>query len=167
MEQDIVNKVAQSQLITLDPNDFFPAEIQVFDLKDFLFMELILKEREFRDSMKNFDWSIYRNKNVVINCSTDAIIPFWAYMLVTTYLQPVALSVMAGSVEDGRKEFFLRKIITDDFSVYDGKRVVLKGCGDTSIPDYAYTSLTHKLLPYAKSIMYGEPCSTVPVFKRK
>lgn len=167
MEEDIVNKVAQSQLITLNPLDYFSEEVVVFDLKDFLFMDLILKEKDFRESLKNFDWFQYQKKSVVINCSSDAIIPLWAYMLVTTYLQPVAKSVMTGSIEDGTKELFIKKINSEDFSSYEGKRIVLKGCGDTSIPEYAYTALTHALLPYAKSIMYGEPCSTVPVFKKK
>ncbi len=167
MEEDIVNKVAQSQLITLNPLDYFADEVVVFDLKDFLFMELILKEKEFREALKNFNWSQYEGKNVTIICSADAIIPLWAYMLTTTYLQPVAASIMTGSVEECRKELFTRKIYSEDFTSYEGKRIVLKGCGDATIPEYAYTALTQALLPYAKSIMYGEPCSTVPVFKRK
>ncbi len=167
MEEDLINKVTQSQLITLNPLDYFPTEIEVFDLKDFLFMELILKEKDFREALKKFDWSKYEDKNVTIICSTEAIIPLWAYMLVTTHLQPVGATIMAGSIEECRKELFTRKIYSEDFASYEGKRIVLKGCGDAAIPEYAYTALTFALLPYAKSIMYGEPCSTVPVFKRK
>lgn len=167
MEKEIVNKVAQSQLITLDPLDFFSDEVVVFDLKDFLFMEIILKEKEFRLALQQFDWPMYKGKHVSIYCSSDAIIPLWAYMLVASYLQPVAASVMEGSEAEGRKELFLKKIMSADFSKYSEKRIVLKGCGDASIPAYAYSSLTAALLPFAKSIMYGEPCSTVPVYKKR
>lgn len=167
MENEIVNKVAQSQLITLNPMDFFSKEIVVFDLKDFLYMELILKEKEFRAALKEYDWQQYEDKNITLTCSIDAIIPLWAYMLVTTYLQPFASAIVSGDRESARKELFLKNISNKEFEKYQDKRIVLKGCGDESIPDYAYVSLTEKLLPLVKSIMYGEPCSTVPVYKKK
>lgn len=164
---EIVNRVAQSQLITLNPADFFEKEITVFDLKDFLYMELILKEKEFRAALKEHDWQQYQDKNVTITCSTDAIIPLWAHMLVTTYLQPVAKAILSGNAEEARKQLFVDKISKTDFGVYDDKRIVLKGCSDESIPEYAYIVLSKKLLPLAKTIMYGEPCSTVPVYKKR
>lgn len=167
MEDAIVNKVAQSQLITLNPADFFAKDLVVFDLKDFLYMELILKEKEFRSALKDLNWQQYENKSVTITCTTDAIIPLWAYMLVTTYLQPVAKTIVSGDEETARKEIFIEHIRQHRFDVYQDKRIVLKGCGDESIPEYAYVILTEKLLPFVKSLMYGEPCSTVPVFKKR
>lgn len=167
MEEEIVNKIAQSQLVTLDPMDFFSDETVVFDLKDFLFMEFVLKEKEFREALKMFDWSQFAEKNVTIYCSSDAIIPLWAYMLATMYLQPVARWVMTGTMEECKRELFLKRIQREDFSKYNEKRMILKGCGDASIPEYAYAALTWALMPFAKSIMYGEPCSTVPVYKKK
>ncbi len=167
MENEIINKVAQSHLITLNPVDLFPASIIVFDLKDFLFMELILKEKEFRESLKTHNWKQYTEKSVILTCSADAIIPLWAYMLVTTYLQPYAKAITSGDAESAKRELFHMQVEKVDFEQYRDKRIVLKGCGDEAIPEYAYVTLTDKLLPYVKSIMYGEPCSTVPVFKRK
>lgn len=167
MEDQIINRVAQSQLITLNPADFFDKDLVVFDLKDFLYMELILKEKEFRAALNEHDWTQYENKHVALTCSADAIVPLWAYMLVTTKLQPVAKSILSGNQDEAKKQLFLYQIGSTSFDQYDDKRIVLKGCGDESIPDYAYVMLTEKLLPYAKSIMYGEPCSTVPVYKKR
>lgn len=167
MEQTIVNKVAQSQLITLNLEDFFPNDLVIFDLKDFLYMELVLKEKEFREALKQYDWNQFENKTVGITCTVDAIIPLWAYMLVASYLQPYTEKVFSGSEEDITQQALLKKISETDFQSYENKRIVLKGCGDRSIAAYAYVEVTKKLLPFVKSIMYGEPCSTVPVFKRK
>lgn len=164
----LVNRVAQSGLITLKLEEFFPQEeICSFDLKDYLFRELILREKDFRAALKEHDWSQYEGKNLAIHCSADAIIPMWAYMLVTVYAEPIAKRVFQGSPE-GLIEFaFLEKIGAIDFSNYEDKRVIVKGCADKPVPPFAYAELTKKLRPVAKSIMFGEPCSTVPIYKKK
>lgn len=168
MSDVIVNKVAQSGLITLNLEYFLPrGEWAIFDLKDHLFMGLILKEKDFRDALKNTDWSAYQDKNVAITCSADAIVPLWAYMLVTTYLQPVAKDVYVGTVEEMQKHLFLKNIAAVDASQYNEQRIVVKGCGDVEIGAFAYAELTKHLLPYVKSIMYGEQCSTVPIYKKR
>jgi hypothetical protein len=168
MSDEIVNKVAQSQLITLDLETFYPTEeIVVFDLKPHLFMELILKEKEFRTALQNHDWSTYQNKTVAVTCTADAIIPMWAYMLVASYLQPVANKVIFGDEKSVRQQLFLQRIEAIDVQEYTDKRVVIKGCGDVPIGEFAYLAITQKLMPVVKSLMYGEPCSTVPIFKRK
>ena len=166
MEDIIINKVSQSALLTLNLEDFYPqGEIVIFDLKNYLFMELILKEKEFREALKNLDWSVYQNKNVGITCSADAIIPLWAYMLTTTYLQPFAKEIIFGNEETVFNVMFLKNLWKIDAKEYEGKRVVVKGCGDKKIPESAYVEISKMLRPVAKSIMYGEPCSTVPIFK--
>lgn len=168
MADQIVNKVAESGLITLDLELYLPREIIVeFDLANHLFMGLILKEKEFREAMKQLEWEQYRGKMVAVTCSADAIIPMWAYMLVVSYLQPVASAVYQGSAAEFRKQLFLNRLSTIDATEFDDKRVVIKGCGDQPIGEYAYFEITRILLPHAKSIMYGEPCSTVPVFKKR
>ena len=169
MSDEIVNKVAESGLVTIDLEKYLPQKgsIAVFDMKDFLFMGMILKEKDFREALKQQDWEKYRNKNVAITCTADAIIPVWAYMLVTTYLQPVAKEIIVGEEKEIYKAVFLKNISTIHGSEFIDKRIVLKGCGETPIDDFAYAEATRKLLPVAKSIMYGEPCSTVPVYKKK
>ena len=168
MSDLIVNKVAESGLITLDLETYFPqAEVVPFDLKPFLFMELILKEKDFRESMKNHDWSQYEGKAVAVFCSADAVIPVWAYMLVASQLQPVAKTVFLGSENELQKQLFIDALRAIDMSAFDDKRVVVKGCGDTPIGDFAYLEITRLLRPVAKTIMYGEPCSTVPVYKKR
>jgi len=169
MSEEIKNKVAESGLVSIDLEKFLPAkeEIAVFDLKDFLFMGMILKEKDFREALKQQDWEKYKNKNVAITCTADAIIPVWAYMLVTTYLQPVAKEIIAGSEKELHKSLLLKNISSINATEFADKRIVLKGCGETPIDDFAYAEATRILLPVAKSIMYGEPCSTVPVYKKK
>lgn len=168
MSEVFVNKVAQSGIITLDLERYLPAEVAVFDLKDHLFMGLILKEKDFREALKNLDWSQYQDKNVAITCSADAIIPVWAYMLVASYLQPVAKEVYTGTAEEMSKHLFLRKLNLDlNLNDLSGQRIVVKGCGEVPIGPFAYAEITRLLRPLAKSIMYGEPCSTVPIFKTK
>ncbi|HVE60909.1 MAG TPA: DUF2480 family protein [Chitinophagaceae bacterium] len=164
----IVNKVASSGLLSLDLEKYLPeGEIMTFDLKDYLFMGLILKEKDFREALKNKDWEEYRDKYVSVVCTADAIIPIWAYMLITTYLQPVAKDVFVGNEAEMYKYIFLQNIEAINPTDYQDQRVVVKGCGDIAIDNYAYAAVTKKLLPAVKSIMYGEPCSTVPVFKKK
>ena len=168
MEEAIVNKVAKSSLETIDLEKFFPeGESVVFDLKDYLFMELILKEKDYRESLKKNDWIVYKNKNVCITCSADAIIPLWAYMLAVSYLQPVAKDVIVGNETFMNEVLFLKNLEKINLKDFEGKRVVVKGCGEKEIPASVYAEITKLLMPVAQSIMYGEPCSTVPVYKKK
>ena len=164
----IVNKVAESGIITLDLADYIPVEGEVvtFDLKPFLFREMILREKDYRAALPLHDWSQYASKNVAVQCTADAIVPVWAYMLAAAYLQPVATYVYFGSTEELKKELLLKRIAAIDVEEYADKRVVIKGCGDTPIPDSAYVAITQHLRPVAKSLMYGEPCSTVPIYKK-
>jgi hypothetical protein len=168
MSDLIVNKVASSGLITLDLENYMPKEaIIIFDLKEYLFMGLILKEKDFREALKNTDWQQYVGKYVTIICSVDAIIPVWAYMLVSAYLQPVVKDVFVGSVAEMQKHLFLKSLSQIAPEEFRDQRIVVKGCGDVAIENYAYAEITKLLLPVVKSIMYGEPCSTVPVYKKK
>lgn len=168
MNETIVNKVAGSALITIDLETYLPAgEIVSFDLKDHLFMGMIVKEKDFREALKNLDWSLYQNKNVGVVCSADAIIPLWAYMLVATYLEPVAKDIYIGNTTEMYKHLFLKNISTIKPTEFADQRIVIKGCGDAAIENYAYAEITKILRPVAKSIMYGEPCSTVPIYKKK
>ena len=168
MTDGIVNKVAESGLITLDLGRFYPSgQIALFDLKDYLFMGMILKEKEFREALKNVHWEIYRDKYVGVVCTADAIIPVWAYMLVSSYLQPVAKDVMTGDEKEVHKTVFLKNILSIDITEFVDKKVVVKGCGDLPIEEFAYLEITKLLRPVAKTIMYGEPCSTVPVYKKR
>ena len=165
---EFVNKVAESGLITIDLENWYPkGEIVVFDLKDYLFMGMIVKEKEFRYTLKNTDWEVYRNKMVSIICSVDAIIPSWAFMLVASYLQPVCKELALATPEEMRKQVFLRNIQSINSVDYKDQRVIVKGCGDTPIGDFAYLEITRILRPVVRSLMYGEPCSTVPVFKKQ
>jgi hypothetical protein len=164
----IVNKVAESGLITLDLEDFYPKdEILGFDLKDHLFMGMILKEKDFRAALQNQNWEIFRGKMVAIHCSADAIIPLWAYMLVSSNLSGIASKVFSGTPEEMRKQLFIEKLRNINSDDYKDQRVIIKGCGDLDIGDYAYVEITNKLTPVVKSLMYGEACSTVPVYKKK
>lgn len=162
------NKVAESGIITIDLAAFLnDKEIVLFDIKPFLFMELILKEKDFRAALQSTDWLVYQDKVVGIYCTADAIIPMWANMLIVSALQPVAKAVYFGDETKVREQVLLEeinKIATQD---YDDQRVVIKGCGETPIGESAYVAITQKLRPVVKSIMYGEPCSTVPVYKKK
>jgi hypothetical protein len=163
----LVNKVQESGLITLDLEQFYPkAPIKVFDLRGYLFMELILKEKDYRAALQSTDWTVYEGAAVAITCSADAIIPMWAYMLAASYLQPVAVEIVFGTEKELVNSLMLKSLDQFDASEYIDKRVVVKGCGDTPIPETAYVSITHKLRPFVKSIMYGEPCSTVPIYKK-
>ena len=168
MAEEIINRVAASALEELNLENYFPKEqVVVFDLKPFLFMELILKEKEFREKLQQTDWTIYDGKIVAVTCTADAIIPVWAYMLVASHLQPYASEVIFGDEQTALKETFLKNISKIDFREYADKRVVVKGCGNLPVGDYAYLEITNKLRPVVKSIMYGEACSTVPIFKKK
>ncbi|MBL0356583.1 MAG: DUF2480 family protein [Chitinophagaceae bacterium] len=168
MEGELINKVSESALVTLNLEDYYPKEaVAVFDLKDYLFMGLILKEKDFREALKNLDLAPFTGKAVAVTCSADAVIPMWAYMLVAGYMQPVATEVVFGNEEETKKQLLLKNISTLTVSDFADKRIVIKGCGDLPIGEAAYLQATKLLRPVAKSIMYGEPCSTVPIFKRK
>ncbi len=163
----LVNRVANSNLVTIDLEELYPAgELVPFDLKDYLFMGLILKEKDFREALKNHDWSQYAGKNLAVFCSADAIVPMWAYMLVATYAAPVANDVAQASPDQYLDAAFLKKIAALDLSEFAGKRLVIKGCSDKPVPASAYLEITRRLQPVARSIMFGEPCSTVPVYKK-
>jgi len=167
MSEPFVNKVAESGLITLDLETYYPrGETAVFDMKDHLFMGMILKEKDFREALKKLDWELYRNKYIALTCSADAIIPVWAWMLVAAYLQPVAKEIVMGDEKELHKTLFLKNLSAINVNEFEDKKVVIKGCGETPIADYVYMEITKLLRPVVKSIMYGEPCSTVPVFKK-
>lgn len=166
--EGFVNKVANSGLITINPEDFFdPSERVVFDMKDCLFMGLILKEKDFRQFIKEHEWSQYAGKHVSIICSADAIVPTWAYMLLTSALLQHAKSIYMGSLEELNKHLILEAIGQHNWNQYLDQKVVVKGCGEIPIPDAAYAEIARRLGTIAKSLMFGEPCSTVPIFKRK
>lgn len=168
MSEPFINKVAESGLISLDLAQFIPNnDIIVFDIKPYLFMELILKEKDFRASLASIDWTQFENKIVGIFCSTDAIIPMWANMLIVANLSPYVKAVYFGDENKTRELVLLEEIQKLDAASYLDQRVVVKGCGDTPIGESAFIAITQKLRPVVKSIMYGEPCSTVPVYKKK
>ncbi|MEJ7586932.1 MAG: DUF2480 family protein [Ferruginibacter sp.] len=168
MEEIFVNKVTESSLVTLNLEDYFPHdEVAFFDMKDYLFMGLILKEKDFREALKNLELSGYSNKCVAVTCSADAVIPVWAYMLVASYLQPVAKEVFYGTREELKNQLLLKNIAAIPVSEFVDKRIVIKGCGQLPVGEAAYLEATKILRPVAKSIMYGEPCSTVPIYKKK
>jgi Protein of unknown function (DUF2480) len=164
---ELVNRVAQSGLITLDLEDFYPAgEVIGFDLKQFLFRELILREKDFREALKAHDWTQYDGQVLAIHCSTDAIIPMWTYMLVATYATPHAAHIVQCAPDQAVEMVFTQQIAAMNIAAYEGARMVIKGCSDKPVPSSAYLAITQRLQPIARSIMFGEPCSTVPVYKR-
>lgn len=165
---EIINKVTESGIISIDLEAFFPTEeIVLFDIKPYLFKELILKEKDFRAALLQTDFSFYNNKIVGIFCTTDAIIPMWAFMLVSSYLQPHAKEIYFGTTEMVTEQKLLQNINLINAKQFADKRVVVKGCGEKKITESAYIAITNQLRPVVKSIMFGEPCSTVPIFKNK
>lgn len=167
MEGEIVNRVANSKLITIDLEEFYPQGPRiVLDIKDWLLEGLVLREKDFRTSVKEHDWSRYEKAFVVLTCSTDAIIPGWAYMLVATYLSPVAKKVVTGDLETLETVLYTEIIQQLDISVYEGLPVIIKGCSRKPVPKNAYLQLINRLQPITKSIMYGEACSSVPLHKK-
>ena len=168
MQEEIINRVTNSKLATIDLEDFYPEGKRiVFDIKDWLFEGLILREKDFRLKAKDHNWSQYKDDYIALTCSTDAIIPGWAYMLITTYLIPFTKKVIVGNLEILETSIY-QDIITDlDVSYYLDKPVIIKGCANKPVPENAYILLTTKLMLVAKSVMYGEACSSVPLYKRK
>ncbi len=168
IQENIINKVAQSGLVTLDPASFYPeGERVIYDIKDNLYMGLILREKDFREFVKGHDWAQYAGKNVGITCTADAIVPAWAYMLLANRLAPYAREVVFGNQDVLETVLFEKELAKADFEQYRDQRIVLKGCGDIEVPTSAYVELTKRLTPVAKSLMFGEPCSTVPIYKRR
>ena len=168
MENEIVNRVANSKLITIDLEDLYIDGIRsVFDIKDWLHQGLILKEKEFRAYVKDFDWSKYQDQFIALTCSTDAIIPGWAYMLITTAVAPFAKQVVIGDLEQLETQLYTSEIEKIDKAIYKDKPVIIKGCSNKPVPPNAYILLVQKLQPVVKSILYGEACSSVPLYKRR
>lgn len=166
----IENKVANSGLVQLDLESFYPNpnDFVAFDIKDFLFQGLLLKEKDFRESLKNHDWDQYENCIVAIHCSEeDAIIQKWAYMLIASYLENHCKNYFFGTIQEAIDKQIFENIDQFDSSAYQDAMIVLKGCSDKPISDEAYLKISQKLLPVVKTLMFGEPCSTVPIYKRK
>lgn len=168
IQENIVNKVAQSGLVSLDPASFYPpGERVTYDIAENLFHGLILREKDFREFVKGHDWTQYAGKNVGITCTADAIVPTWAYMLLANRMAPYAREIVFGNAEVLETVLFEKSLANADLEQYRDQRLVLKGCGDIPVPVSAYVELTKRLTGIAKSIMFGEPCSTVPIYKRK
>lgn len=167
MNDEIINRVANSPIVSIDLEDYYHhGERVVYDIADNLFQRMILKEKDFRQFVKEHDWTQYEEKNVSIICSEDAIVPTWAYMLLMTKLEGVANMVVMGSSETLEYALFQEVLAKIDLSEVQDRPVVIKGCGDLPIPESAYVEITRLLKPHVKSLMYGEPCSTVPLYKK-
>lgn len=167
MAEEILNRVAQSKLITFDLEDLYPqGQRVVLDIKDWLLEGLVLREKDFRQMAKEHDWSAYQDVYVALTCSSDAIIPGWAYMLLSTYLAPVAKKVVIGDLEMLETVLYTEKLKDLDVSKYEGLPVIIKGCSKKPVPANAYIQIINKLQPVVRSIMYGEACSSVPLFKK-
>jgi hypothetical protein len=165
--EEIVNKVAASGLVTFNLEDYYVQGERIeLDIKDHLYEGLILREKDFREFVKNHDWAQYSNHYVAISCSTDAIVPTWAYMLLATKLQPFAKQVFFGNKEAMESALYYEKLSKVNLDEYRDQRVVIKGCSNLPVPVSAYVEVTRILTPIVKSIMYGEPCSTVPLYKK-
>ena len=168
MADEIVNKVANSALEVFDLEDYYPKGIRTeIDISQWLYEGFLLKEKDFREALKNHDWSQYENHYVAIYCSTDAIIPAWASILVTIHVFPFVKKVVSGNLQDLETSLYQEILSTIDYSKYQDKPVIIKGCSKKPVPESAYILAVQKLQPFAKSIMYGEACSALPLFKRK
>ncbi|KJD31685.1 hypothetical protein PK35_13060 [Tamlana nanhaiensis] len=168
MADEIINRVANSKLVTLDLEDFYPeGERVLFDIKDWLFEGFVLREKDFRAQVIAHDWSQYQNQYVALTCSSDAIIPGWAYMLLSVHLEPYAKKIVIGDLETLETAIYQDIIASLPVIEYENKPVIIKGCSKKPVPQNAYIMMATKLKPVAKSIMYGEACSSVPLFKKK
>ena len=168
MAEEIVNRVANSKLVVVNLEDYYPKGKRIlFDIKDWLFEGIVLREKEFRAHVNSHDWSQYKDTYVALTCSTDAIIPAWAYMLVTMYLEPFAKKVLIGDLEQLEVSLYQTIIENLDTEMFKGKPLIIKGCSNKPVPANAYILLSQKLKPLAQSIMYGEACSSVPLFKKR
>mgnify|MGYP005843428895 CR=1 FL=1 len=169
MDKPIINKVAQSPIISIDLRDFYPEknEYELLDIADFLYERLILKEKDFRQALKTLDYTRFQNKYTGIFCSEEVIIPQWAYLLIITHLTPYTTKIFYGNEKQLIQKIMWHKVQNLNTEIYQNKPVVIKGCSNVEIHIEVYMHLTQKLMPIARSIMYGEPCSNVPLFKRK
>ena len=167
-EQEIVNRVANSALQVFDLEDYYPeGERLSLDISQWLWEGFVLREKEFREALKGWNWEQYTGKYVALHCSTDAIVPAWAYMLVTVYLQPFAKKIVQGKPEDINVALYQQLLDNLDYTEYSGRPVIIKGCSRKPVPQEAYVMAAQKLMPFAKSIMFGEACSSVPLYKKK
>lgn len=168
MSDEIVNRVAKSGLVNFDLEAYYPkGQRQLIDLKDWLFEGLILKEKDFRQAVKDYDWAQHQDQYVAIDCSADAIVPVWSYMLISNAISPYAKKVVKGNLENLESFIFHELINTLNINPFKNQRVIVKGCSNLPIPESAYVAITNKLSPVVKSIMYGEACSSVPIYKKK
>lgn len=168
MKEEIINRVANSKLITLNLEDYYPEGKRVlFDIKDWLFEGFVLREKDFRNQVSEFNWSQYQDNYVALTCSSDAIIPGWAFMLLSIHLEPFAKKVIIGTLENLETAIYQDVLNDLDISEFKNKPIIIKGCSNKPVPQNAYIMLATKLKPIAKSIMYGEACSSVPLYKRK
>ncbi|MEJ2112667.1 MAG: DUF2480 family protein [Flavobacteriaceae bacterium] len=168
MAEEIINRVANSKLVTIDLEDYYPeGERVLLDIKNWLFQELVIREKDFRNHVKQHDWSQYKGSYVALTCSADAIIPSWAYLLIASNLSPFANKIVVGNLTDLESLIFQDIIADLDVLPFKDKPIIIKGCSKKPIPDTAYTLLISKLINISKSIMYGEACSTVPLYKNK
>ncbi len=168
MENEIINRVANSQLITIDLEDYYPSGKRLlFDIKDWLFQEIILKEKDFRAFVDAHNWAQYQDYFIALTCSVDAIIPSWAYLLIATKISPFAKKVIVGHLELLETVIYQDIIQNLDISDFNNKPIIIKGCANKPIPASAYTLLIEKIQPVAKSILFGEACSTVPLYRKK
>ena len=167
MSEEIVNRVANSKLITFNLEDYYPSGKRIlFDIKDWLLEGLVLREKEFRQYVNSHDWSFYKDSYVALTCSTDAIIPAWAYMLISVQLEPHSKKVVVGNLEQLESLIYQEIINSIDTTEFQDKPVIIKGCANKPIPVNAYTMVINKIKPVAKSIMFGEACSSVPLYKK-
>lgn len=168
MADEIINRVANSKLKNLDLEDFYPKGTRtVIDIKKWLLHDLILKEKDFREYLKQHDWSQYQNHYLALTCSADAIIPSWAYMLIATYTSPFATKTIVGNLQELETAIFQDILTNFSIEQYKDVPVIIKGCSNKPIPETAYIQLIEKLQPVAKTIMFGEACSTVALYKKK
>ncbi len=166
--EEIINKVANSKLKTLNLEDFYQeGERVVFDISEWLYQGIVLKEKDFRENAKKHNWSQYQNCFVALTCSTDAIVPGWAYLLITSYLTPFSKKVIVGDLTTLETILFAETLQNEDFSIYSNLPVIIKGCSNKPVPENAFVLLLQKLQPIVKSLFYGEACSSVPLYKHK
>lgn len=168
MAEEIINRVASSKLVTIDLEDFYAdGKRLVLDVSQWLDEGLVLREKNFRQSVDTYDWTVFQNGLVALHCSTDAIVPVWAYMLISSKLSRIADKVTLGKLEDLERELFIDQISKLDLSDYKEKNVLIKGCSRKPVPASAYILIAQKIEPYAKAVFYGEACSSVPIFKKR
>ena len=168
MAEEIINRVANSSLITIDLEDYYPEGNRIlFDIKDWLYEGLVLREKDFREFVKTHDWNQYQDSYVAILCSTDAIVPAWAFMLVASSLEPYAKKIVKGDLEQLESSIYQEVIPTIKLDQFKDKPVIIKGCSNKPVPTNAYLMMINRLKKVAKSVMYGEACSSVPLYKKR